>query len=213
MIGFDEFLVAIGRPAPYAWQQRFAAQCAAGAPPAVIAVPTGSGKTTAVDALVWALACQAELPAGERTVGARIVWAIDRRILVDEVHTHAQDLATRLAEASDGPLREVADRLQALAGEETPLVATRWRGGIPTERDLYGPLQPQVITCTVGQIASRLLFRGYGVADAGQALAAGLAACDTTICLDEAHLVEPFRQLVEAVREHRSREDGAGMAL
>jgi CRISPR-associated endonuclease/helicase Cas3 len=213
MIEFDRFLAAIGRPEPYSWQRRFAARCASGAPPEVIAVPTGAGKTTAVDALVWALACQAGLPAGQRTVGARIVWAIDRRILVDEVHAHAQDLAARLGGAASGPLREVADRLRELAGDDIPLVATRWRGGIVTEHDLYGPLQPQVITSTVAQFASRLLFRGFGVAAAGQALAAGLAACDTTICLDEAHLVEPFRQTVESVRAQRRIEASVAASL
>ena len=85
----------------------------------MIALPTGAGKTTAVDALVWALANQAERPAAERTVGVRIVWAIDRRILVDEVHGHACALAVRLAKAQeeDGdPLHEVAANLAALAG-------------------------------------------------------------------------------------------------
>lgn len=204
MISFDAFLEALGLPEPYSWQRRFALRCAAGEPPSVIAVPTGAGKTRAVDALVWALASQADRPAGQRTVGVRIVWAIDRRILVDEVHAHARWLAQQLAEAESGPLREVADRLCGLADADgLPLVATRWRGGIVTERELHGPFQPQVITSTVAQIASRLLFRGYGVSDASRGLAAGLAACDTTICLDEAHLAEPFRQTVEEIRRRR----------
>ena len=70
-----------------------------------------------------------------------------------------------------------------------------------------------MITSTVAQIASRLLFRGFGISDSSQALAAGLAACDTTICLDEAHLAEPFRQTVEAIRERRREETGAQLGL
>lgn len=83
MISFREYLQALDHPEPYEWQQAFAERCAAGVPPAVVGVPTGAGKTTVVEALVWALAMQADRPASERTVGVRTVWAIDRRILVD----------------------------------------------------------------------------------------------------------------------------------
>ncbi|HMJ01795.1 MAG TPA: type I-U CRISPR-associated helicase/endonuclease Cas3, partial [Conexibacter sp.] len=206
MISFPAFLDALGLPEPYDWQRAFAERCAAGSPPAVVGVPTGSGKTTAVEALVWALAMQAERPAAVRTVGVRTVWAIDRRILVDEVHGRARRLAARLADALEDEtsvLHPVAARLARLGGGR-PLIATRWRGGIDDPRELLGPQQPQVITSTVAQIGSRLLFRGYGVAPGSLALEAGLAACDTTICLDEAHLAGPFKQTVAAVAELRA---------
>ncbi len=212
MIGFAEFLLALGQRAPYEWQTRLAERCAIDGPPSVIALPTGVGKTTTVEALVWALAWQADRPARERTVGVRTVWAIDRRILVDEVHTRACDLAERLevalGDASD-PLHELAERLARLGGADLPLAVTRWRGGINEERQLFGPLQPHVITSTVAQIGSRLLFRGYGVAEGSLAMEAGLAAADTTICLDEAHLAEPFRQTARAIGDHREAVAGS----
>ncbi|HVV53592.1 MAG TPA: type I-U CRISPR-associated helicase/endonuclease Cas3, partial [Polyangia bacterium] len=221
MIGFAEFLAEVSglEPdgtrtagtvprAPYPWQQEFAQACLDGSPPAVVGVPTGSGKTTAVDALVWALAGQL-VKGGRRTLGVRIVWAIDRRILVDEVHEHASRLCRRLdralADAGD-PLHETAAALADLSGDR-PLVASRWRGGLDERIELQGPLQPEVITSTVAQIGSRLLFRGYGVGRRSLSVAAGLSACDTTICLDEAHLADPFRQTVERVIETRAEED------
>lgn len=207
MISFSAFLRALDLPEPYDWQRAFAERCAAGDPPTVVGVPTGSGKTTAVEALVWALAMQADRAAAERTVGVRTVWAIDRRILVDEVHERASRLAERLASALDDrsdALHETAVRLLRLGGGERPLIATRWRGGIDDPRELLGPQQPQIITSTVAQIGSRLLFRGYGVGPGSLALEAGLAACDTTICLDEAHLAGPFKQTVAAVAELRA---------
>jgi CRISPR-associated endonuclease/helicase Cas3 len=216
MITFTEFFHEVHGHRPYPWQERLTARCAAGVLPSVIAVPTGAGKTTTVDALVWALASQAERAATERTVGVRIVWAIDRRILVDEVHAHAERLAELLAVAREDEhdvLHGLALRLARLAGDGAPpLVATRWRGGAERDQRLHGPLQPQIITSTVAQIASRVLFRGYGVSERSRVVAAGLAGADTTICLDEAHLAEPFRQTVERVREARATAE-AGFAV
>jgi CRISPR-associated endonuclease/helicase Cas3 len=206
MISFAAFLRGLDRPPPYPWQEAFAERCAAGELPSGVAVPTGAGKTTVVEALVWALAMQADRPAAERSVGVRTVWAIDRRILVDEVHARARELASRLAAAVDDPahaLHPAAVRLAQLGGGP-PLIATRWRGGVDDPRELLGPLQPQVITSTVAQIGSRLLFRGYGVASGSLPLEAGLAACDTTICLDEAHLAEPLRRTTETIAELRA---------
>jgi CRISPR-associated endonuclease/helicase Cas3 len=214
MISFGDFLTALdgagGGRVPYPWQEALAARLCSGEPPRAIIVPTGGGKTVTIDALLWALAAQADRAPHERTVGVRTVWAIDRRILVDEVHGRATHLAQRLAAALRNPsdqLYEVALRLQSLAGESAdPLRVTRWRGGIARESRASHPFQPEIITSTVAQIGSRLLFRGYGVGERSLALEAGLAAVDTTICLDEAHLAEPFRQTVDAIRAIRGSE-------
>jgi CRISPR-associated endonuclease/helicase Cas3 len=213
MISFRDFFAAtgLGGPrTPYPWQETLAARLAAGEPPAAIVVPTGGGKTVTIDALLWALAAQAERAPHERTVGVRTVWAIDRRILVDEVHAGATRLAQRLAAALRDPadeLHEMALRLRSLTGEDgEPLRVTRWRGGLASEARAHDPHQPEIITSTVAQIGSRLLFRGYGVGERSLALEAGLAAVDTTICLDEAHLAEPFRQTVDAIRSLRNSE-------
>lgn len=210
MIEFDVFFGEVhdGIP-PYPWQCAFAEAAAAGRPPSLVRAPTGSGKTGVLDALVWALAAQADRAAHERTVGLRIIWAIDRRILVDEVHEHANWLAGRLRSAltdSGDPLRGCAEALAGISGG-SPLVATRWRGGIERDRAMVPPNQPQVVTSTVGQIGSRMLFRGYGVADRSLALAAGLSTCDSTICLDEAHLAEPFAQTARWIRDNRAGTD------
>lgn len=213
---------------PYPWQIRFAERWAdPDAPPlAWVIAPTGAGKTAVLDALVWALARQADLAPAERTATTRIVWAIDRRVLVDEVHEHALALAERLEQALDaGPgadsLHEVASRLFRLAciGRKAPLdreerqrlglqplAVQRWRGGIAREEQLLSPFQPQIIASTVAQIGSRLLFRGYGLGERSLQVGAGLAAVDTTICLDEAHLAAPFQETVEAIRTRRAAE-------
>lgn len=211
MTDFADFFVnawSDGRH-PYPWQRALAERLASGSPPSVVAVPTGAGKTATIDALVWALSQQADRPAAERTVGVRIIWAIDRRILVDEVHQRASELSDRLASAKEDatdPLHDMATRLSTLSGGP-PLVATRWRGGLDERPPRHGALQPQIITSTVAQVGSRLLFRGYGVGTRSLAVEAGLTGCDSTICLDEAHIAEPFRETVAAIRQHRAQTE------
>lgn len=244
---FAEFFTAVRGYGPYSWQVRLSDQLAAteGAQqPLYVCVPTGSGKTATIEALIWAQAVQAERPPENRTVGARIVWAIDRRILVDEVYEQSKKIGHKLSEAllTSNPehpvLRWVAQRLQQLKtyGQEEyfrvgsldpesesswdavgqPLVVTRWRGGIDHQRGLHHPMQAEVITSTVGQVGSRLLFRGYGTGPQSAPLAAALLSSNTTICLDEAHLVEPFLTTLESVRgmisqqaQNQSREQGS----
>lgn len=196
---------------PHPWQRRLATRLAGGDPPRSISVPTGGGKTATLDALVWALAQQSGRRAHERTVGVRLIWAIDRRLLVDEVHRHAARMAERLVAAlsvPDDPLHSIAAALGALTGGAgPPLLVSRWRGQVRVEPRAHHPLQPQVITSTVAQVGSRLLFRGFGVGQRSLALEAALCAVDTTICLDEAHLAEPFRQTADAIRAARAEQE------
>lgn len=221
MISFSDFARAArdGR-SPYPWQERFADRAIDEQPPQIVAIPTGCGKTMVIDALVWALAAQAGRPPIERSIGVRIVWAIDRRLLVDEVHDQTQQLALMLDAAwneqrEGDPLFAIAAGLQRLKDAAAndgsnplgpPLVATRWRGGVSVGAQAHHPLQAEVITSTVAQIGSRLLFRGFGVGEGSLPLAAALAACDTTICLDEAHLAEPFAHTLAQIGERRRAE-------
>ena len=114
-----------------------------------------------------------------------------------------KSLCTHEERITDPVIREVASRLARLAGGDTvlPLVAARLRGGVPLEHVwARSPSQPTVLCSTVDQVGSRLLFRGYGVTDRMKPIHAGLLG-DSLILLDEAHLSEPFRQTLDAVRD------------
>lgn len=215
MIGFESFFRELHGVPAHSWQRRLAERLAAGEPPRAIVVPTGGGKTAALDALVWALARQVDRPSHERTVGVRIVWAIDRRLLVDEVFERMGAVAERLASAAvdaDDPLHSAAAALGAYTdGDGPPLDVVRWRGQVRIESRSHHPLQPQIITSTVAQVGSRMLFRGFGVGERSLALEAALAAVDSTVCLDEAHLSEPFRQTVDAITAMRARREPAAL--
>lgn len=203
---FEEFFAALhpGRQ-PFPWQKRLCRSVMRGEWPRSLALPTASGKTSCIDIALYALA------AGVAQAPRRILFVVDRRVIVDEAFQHASDIAERLRDAKDDILLEVANGLRARrgndpSGDNDPLACFQLRGG--TYRDnawARTPSQPTVICSTVDQVGSRLLFRGYGVNEYLQPLHAGLVANDTLILLDEAHCSNPFRQTLEAIAQYRAR--------
>ena len=123
---------------------------------------------------------------------------------MDEAFERASLIAEKLAKATDGPLKAVANRLLGLGGTTRPLAVARLRGGILRD-DNWGrlPSQPAVITSTIDQLGSRLLFRGYGRGNLTASIYAGLAAHDSLILLDEAHLSMPFLETLSAIERFR----------
>ncbi len=203
---FTRFFSAIHGHSPFPWQQQLVELLAReNRWPDVLSLPTGSGKTAALDAAVFHLALQQMVT--PRRAALRITLVVDRRLVVDDAHRRAATIARALGAPSQvktgrAVVSEVARRLQCLAGAgEPPLVVARLRGGAPLEHDwVRTPTQPTILCSTVDQVGSRLLFRGYGVSNRMSPVHAGLLGEDTLILLDEAHLSEPFRQTLQAVR-------------
>lgn len=192
---------------PFPWQERLLRQVvASGVWPEALDLPTGAGKTAAIDIAVFHLALEADR-SSERRAPVRIAFVVDRRLVVDDAFGRAQALAGVLAQPGGPVTGAVADRLRVLSGGGEPLVARRLRGGIPRENDwARTPSQPTILCSTVDQIGSRLLFRGYGVSDSMKPVHAGLIGADCLILLDEAHLAQPFRQTLGWVRRYRGRD-------
>lgn len=190
---------------PFPWQTRLLRRVAgAGEWPRLLDLPTGSGKTAAIDIAVFHLALEAARGA-ERRAPVRIAFVVDRRLVVDDAFERARKLEQALAARAKPVTSRVADALKTLSGSGPPLMARRLRGGTPREGDwARTPSQPTVLCSTVDQVGSRLLFRGYGVSDSMKPVHAGLIGSDCLILLDEAHLAEPFRQTLGWVRVYRS---------
>ena len=203
---FTRFFTAIHGHSPFPWQQRLVELLAReNRWPDVLSLPTGSGKTAALDAAVFHLALQQMVT--PRRAALRIALVVDRRLVVDDAHRRAAAIARALGAPSQvktgrAVVREVARRLQCLAGAgEPPLVVARLRGGAPLEHDwARTPTQPTILCSTVDQVGSRLLFRGYGVSNRMKPVHAGLLGEDTLILLDEAHLSNPFNETLQAIR-------------
>ncbi len=215
---FDEFFKALYNKTPFPWQSRLALDLAKGEWPDCIDLPTASGKTSVIDIAVFTLACQAAKPPVERTIGRRIFFTVNRRVIVDEAFDRARDLAATLIEAEEkndpGILGEVARALRSLNEESNPCKAppldiAQLRGGVYRDRAWARSLtQPMVVCTTADQLGSRLLFRGYGVSGAAQPIHAALTACDSVILLDEAHVTRPFCETLDLLRKYR-RQDKA----
>jgi CRISPR-associated endonuclease/helicase Cas3 len=201
---FPEFFERLWGYEPFPWQTSLAERvCAGGGWPANLDLPTASGKTAVIDIALFHLALEADR-GGARRAPVRIVFVVDRRLVVDGAYERARAIARKLEAAEEGLLRTVADRLRLLSGEERPLRAVRLRGGAPVEPDwARTPSQPTILVSTVDQVGSRLLFRGYGVSDSMRPVHAGLLGSDALFFLDEAHLSQPFAETLGWIDRYR----------
>lgn len=213
-VDFDLFFDALWHKKPFAWQRQLAKRVLenhASPWPEVIGLPTGSGKTACIDIAVFALAAStcARVEGKPLPLPRRLFFTVDRRIIVDEAFERACNVATRLRDATDGILKEIAERLRSLSGEEDrdslPLEAHVLRGGMyRAEGWAKSPTKPTIICTTVDQLGSRLLFRAYGRSFKAWPIHAGLVANDSLILLDEAHCARPLLQTLSAIRQYRT---------
>lgn len=194
---FPAFFRAVFAVDPFPWQTRLADLVCAEGWPTALDVPTGAGKTAAIDVAIFHLATEAARGAARRAA-CRIAFVVDRRLVVDDAYARAKKIEHALTHASDGVLGDVAASLRTLGGD-VPLVCARLRGGVPKEPDwARTPAQPTVLVSTVDQVGSRMLFRGYGISRSMRPVHAGLLGADALLLLDEAHLSQPFVETARA---------------
>jgi CRISPR-associated endonuclease/helicase Cas3 len=208
---FAQFFHALWGHNPHQWQQRLAEEALRGSWPAWIAVPTGAGKTACLDIAIYCLASQADLPSDARTAPVRVVFAVNRRIVVDEAFHRARAICDALATAMtqpDNTLHPIAVALRRIGGPSSrhPVEAYPLRGGTFTDNAwARSPSQPVILSTTLDQLGSRLLFRGYGVSPGSQPLHAALLGNDALLLLDEAHTSRAFSSTLEAIYALRRR--------
>lgn len=206
---FTQFYHAVHgqEKSPFPWQIRLMQHWLENGLPGSINLPTASGKTSTLDVAVFVLAEQAVLPPEQRTVGRRIFFVVDRRLVVDDAHTHADQLVSALVEQQSNPaIKSVADKLLKYGGE-LPLMTAAMRGGMFIDnRWVESPCQPVICLTTLDQVGSRLLFRGYGVSPWQWPIHAGLVANDSTFIIDEAHLIQPFVDTLEIIPKLRKQQ-------
>lgn len=212
---FPDFFSQLWGTDPFPWQIDLVSQVHRDRQwPDLVDLPTGSGKTSLIDIAVFLLALDAELPAEERWMPRRIVLVVDRRVVVDQADLRGAHLAKVLVGAESGVTQTVANRLRSLTKGETPLVTTVLRGGIVRDETwARRPDIPAVISSTVDQVGSRLLFRGYGLSSSMRPIHAGLLGNDVLFLLDEVHLARPFADMLGEVDGYRGWRDASEALL
>lgn len=199
-VRFADFYRGVwGRPA-FRWQERLAAQVLeSGLWPDVIDLPTGAGKTSALDIALYSLALRPDV------FPRRVFFVVDRRVVVDQVSGYATQLVDRLRGSDDPAVKLIRDRIREMSGstDDGDLLGVQaLRGGVPLGNEwARWPDKPSVLASTIDQFGSRLLFRGYGVSQGMWPIHAGLAGNDCLVLLDEVHLAVPFGQTLRAVAE------------
>jgi CRISPR-associated endonuclease/helicase Cas3 len=196
---FEEFYRAAYGHDPFPWQSRLSERVLSTGWPTLLDLPTGTGKTTALDIALYTLAV------APLRMPRRAVLVVDRRIVVDQGAVHARKLLKVLRAATGGPLFAVAEALRGTFGragaQDDPFAVAVMRGGAPRDDDwARWPDVPLLGVSTVDQVGSRLLFRGYGLSTSLAPIHAGLVGCDTLILLDEVHLAVPFSETLERIR-------------
>ncbi len=152
--------------------------------PTGLDIPTGLGKTSTMAIWLVAKAFGAKLP-------RRLIYVVDRRVVVDQ--------ATTVAEGLRDFVRTNPEIEQKL-GLSKPLPISTLRGQHVDNREwAEDPSSPAIIIGTVDMIGSRFLFEGYGVSRKMRPFHAGLLGVDALLVLDEAHLVPSFEALLETI--------------
>ncbi|MCQ8129556.1 type I-G CRISPR-associated helicase/endonuclease Cas3g [Methylomonas rivi] len=173
------------------WQRRLFHQLSENRLPDALDLPTGLGKTSVM--VLWLLA-RALNPALPR----RLVYVVDRRVVVDQATQVAEELQTKL---------EQLPELKALLGfnqNESVSVSTLRGQFVDNRQWLADPTKAAIIVGTIDMIGSRLLFEGYGVSRNMRRYHAGFLGADSLCVLDEAHLCQPFEALLQAVASDKS---------
>jgi CRISPR-associated endonuclease/helicase Cas3 len=193
MIDFDYCFKKLTDNEPFAWQRKLFARLTRGVFPPACDIPTGLGKTSII--LIWLLSLADDLMRqdSQRTIPLRLVYVVDRRVIVDQATSEAYGIVKKLKQLAktDEQLRKVYDALEraALSQDDVVVALSTLRGEHADNREwMLDPSRPAIIVGTIDMIGSRLFFSAYGgVGESYKALQAGLLGQDALIVIDEAH--------------------------
>jgi CRISPR-associated endonuclease/helicase Cas3 len=197
MIDFGKCFRQLTGNDPFDWQRRLFQKFINGDFPDACDVPTGLGKTSVM--AIWLIALAYLLKERARKIPLRLVYVVDRRVIVGQATAEAENLLKKLNEAlsdESNPLHLLAQTFRAasMKGQESMIALSTLRGQKADNREwCLDPSRPAIIIGTVDMIGSRLLFTGYGkVGINHRSLQAGLLGQDSLIVIDEAHLSPCF---------------------
>ena len=185
---------------PFDWQRSLYFNLIAARYPRAIDLPTGTGKTSFM--AVWLLALGFLAKSGGTLVPRRLVWVVNRRVVVDQATDTANELAAALnALPPDDELRSAISGVSASGG----LLAVSTLRGERADNGEWkqDPSRAAIITGTVDKIGSGILFSGYGDGEYYRPVHAGLLTVDALLVNDESHLSPAFATLARTIERMR----------
>ncbi len=194
--------------APFPWQESLFLRFVSERLPADVSLPTGTGKTSIM--AIWLLALAEKLSADTKQgeIPRRLIWVVNRRVVVDQATSEAEQLRRRVNDPAIVELEPIRSALKKLSGKTSGeiLGISTVRGQFEDNAEWRGdPSRPAVIVGTVDMIGSRLLFSGYGIGFKAKPLHAGFLGQDVLLVHDEAHLEPAFQKLLDTIREEQGR--------
>jgi CRISPR-associated helicase Cas3 len=117
---FDKFYQALHRRPPFPWQARLVEEVLANGWPRVLDLPTGVGKTSALDVALYTLA------AAPTQLPRRVVLVVDRRIVVDRGGEHARQVAPQARRGALCRRGARGDGRRARVSQPDPSIRSRW---------------------------------------------------------------------------------------
>lgn len=195
-----------GNPEPFPWQEDLFFRFCQSDIPTDVVIPTGCGKTGAMISWLVALAHQARHGPEKITLPRRLVWVVNRRVIVDQATNEAEKIRKRVSDKSCEELEPVRQGLKHLCSDgAADLVSVSTLRGQFADNAAWrdDPARAAIVVGTVDMIGSRILFSGYGPGFKSRPLHAGFIGQDALLIHDEAHLEPAFQELITAVAQQQ----------
>lgn len=203
---FDECFELITGNSPFHWQKQLFEEMKEGKFPDICDIPTGLGKTSVITIWLLALVHSLSQEKSSRKIPIRLVYVVDRRVIVDQSTEEAEKIIKAMNDAPENsPLKKLVNIIKAstLTKNGELIALSSLRGQKADNREwCLDPSRPAIIIGTVDMIGSRLLFSGYGrVGKNHKSLQAGLLGQDALVLIDEAHLSPVFVKTIRAIEK------------
>jgi len=199
---FQELFEVLTGHDPFPWQTELARRLLNADVPMGCNLPTGTGKTSVIP--IWVICLGLQTWSGRVTLPRRLIYAVNRRVIVDQATEEANRIIAVLSDHAAEP-QAIALRaaLETLAATPSgfPIAVSTLRGGLADNGEWkVDPTKPAIVIGTVDMIGSKLLFCGYGDGRRDRPLHAGLLGQDALLVHDESHLMPAFGQSLRHVR-------------
>ncbi|MFO1420727.1 MAG: type I-U CRISPR-associated helicase/endonuclease Cas3 [Candidatus Competibacteraceae bacterium] len=202
IVRFQKLFETLTGNDPFPWQTELARRLLNVDIPAGCNLPTGTGKTSVIP--IWVICLGLQTLSGRVTLPRRLIYAVNRRVIVDQASEEVNRLIAALSHhATEPQVIALRAALETLAATTSgfPIAVSTLRGGLADNGEWkVDPAKPAIVIGTVDMIGSRLLFCGYGDGRRDRPLHAGLLGQDALLVHDESHLMPAFGQSLRHVR-------------